>query len=244
MNEQITNSRDLAIFDTLREAWRLMKGSKLAILVPLLVPMIFFLVPTMINVIFTSSSITTIFTAFCYVVGMFLFLGIIAGIIKISIERARGNAVSISMGFRSFSRMIPLLLTVILFGVLSQLPSLIMLMLKIEPTAIVAPLILIYVLLVTTFLYLSMLLAVDKTNNPFTAISRSFNVIRPHWLKVLGIIVITEVIGFMIGMLIGFAEGFFNVPEIVGNVLMCIAIIWYVPFMLLVQGLVYHKLID
>ncbi len=271
MREPMPPTRHLRVFETLNEAWDLTKGCKWAIIGPMLSILgagIILGLILGIGIALTKASgkipaptgmeqLNSI-AQFILIAGMLILgiysIGLICGLLKISIERARGNPVSASMGFKYFSRLIPVLLTVIVVLILTELPQIIMLIKElfsgvkitnihqILPVEIIQ---IIYGLIVGAFLYLSLLLAVDNTNSPFTVVKRSFKATRHHWLTIIGIELMVFLIIFVayIPMQLGiFLQN--QIVHIIGGIFLSVALIWILPFVFLVRGVVYHKLID
>lgn len=272
MREPIPATRRLRVFETLAEAWKLTKGSKWAIWAPMLVlcgaalafVLLFMGLAYLFSVAATPDatahlSITGIVLAIvlCLLLA-FAYFGLIAGIIKVSIERARGNAVSGGLGLHSFSRAFPLFLTMLVTIIVIEAPILLFFLgakilgfMQTNPDGISLvqwlPIVImaLYGLIVASLLYLTGLFAVDQTNNPFAALGRSFKATRHHWLRIIGLMIMVNVI-----MLLCYCPtllGIYlqNTPlQLIGSIFMLIAVIWLLPFMLLVQATVYHKLVD
>jgi hypothetical protein len=92
---------------------------------------------------------------------------------------------------------------------------------------------------------LATLLAIDQTNSPFAAIGHSIKACAPHWFKIIGIVLMTYLI--MIALYVPYILGLVfqhNLLLIFGGIFILVAMIWVMPFLFLVQGVVYHKLVD
>jgi uncharacterized membrane protein len=124
MREPIPATRHLAVFETLKEAWHLTKGSKWAILAPLLALVGFVIAGGLLFTLLThliQSKAFVVSAAVILIVGLVILMaGFFSGALKITIERARGNSVSANSGFHSFSRVLPVLLTLILLGIIIE----------------------------------------------------------------------------------------------------------------------------
>ena len=250
-------SRPFTVFGTYREAWQLVKGVKWTVwgtaLIIFLIAAAFSFIPLFLigretgSFAELSSTHQILFGAL-YILGMVIVIpGAFAALGKITIERARNNPISIKMGLRAFwRRLLPVLFTFIFAYAIIIVPALLLvLLLKIAPTMIWGILFVIYAVFVGTCLSLSLFLAIDKTNNPFAAIYRSFKATWPHFYRVLGLIILNEAIGFalqipaQIGGMVG-SEAL----TIAGFILMLIAMVWVIPFQLLAFGVMYRKLVD
>jgi hypothetical protein len=98
---------------------------------------------------------------------------------------------------------------------------------------------------VNSFLFLSVAFAVDKTNSPFKALFVSFKTLRPHWSKMVGILIMQYVICFStwIFLVLGAYYHSFILMGL-GAIVVFVMQIWLLPFLFLMLGVVYHKLID
>lgn len=249
-----TTKRELTVFGIISEAWKLTYGAKWAICLPAL----FVMIPAYIAIIF----MTIVFfmgggsgiTGFIFIVIgiglLYLMIGCLCGALKVSIERARGKFIRATSGFHSFSRVIPMVLTLLLVGILLLPGNLLQYIPGLNGQtqgAMVTVFILktVYGLLVGSLVYMSFPLVIDKINSPFAALYRSFKASWQHWLKLIGVFVIAEIISlismipFMLGMILKN-----QIVAIVGCGVMFVALIWILPFLFLIQGVIYHKLFD
>lgn len=272
MREPMPATRRLRVFQTLGEAWKLTKGSKWAIWAPMLVlfgaSLVFGLLFIGLAYIFktaatadTAAHLSTaglvLIIVLCLLMA-FVYFGLLAGMVKVSIERARGNLVSGSSGLHSFSRAFPLFFTMIIAAIVVEVPILLFFfgikmlgVLQLNPEgasfAQLLPLLIVilYSLIVSPLLYLCGLFAVDQTSNPFAAVGRSIKACSHHWLRIIGLMIMVNVI-----MILCYCPSLLgihlqNMPlQLIGLIFMLIAIIWLFPFMLLVQATAYHKLVD
>ncbi|HEV2613949.1 MAG TPA: hypothetical protein VGV92_04495 [Gammaproteobacteria bacterium] len=255
-------NKTFSVFETIGESWRLTKGAKWAIFSPLLCLFLAELLAVVvvlggIAILHAMGLSAEVMTAISVLVGIalgitliYLLAGLFAGMMKVSIERGRGNSVSGKSGLHSFSRVTPVLLTLILF-VLFLLPGSLVQFIpgldnkNVETQIIVTSIQMIYDLIVIPFLYLSLPFAVDKINSPFTAIASSFKAVRGNWSKLVGLFVMVDLI-FLVFMLPFFLGSVFNIEAIaiIGGIFFAVSYIWLFPFMCIVQGVIYHKLAD
>ncbi|HEV2523695.1 MAG TPA: hypothetical protein VGU44_01000 [Gammaproteobacteria bacterium] len=244
------------IIDVIMEAWRLTQKTKwtfilllLAIAIPynLLSALITNIVaisssPAVWGTVLETMALSGFFIPLVFMgppiflLIVFIFCGLWSGLAKMTIEVARGHSVSVSMGFKYFSRAITVAFTLVIYG-LFMLPTLIFNSFHLSILSII------YGFLVSTFFYLSTLFAVDKTKSAITAVTYSFRAIRPHWLKILGLNVLIYMASYnlMIPIEVGISSHYTSLI-IIGYFVMLIAMIWLLPFMFLLQGVVYHKL--
>jgi hypothetical protein len=261
MNEQMTAFRQFTVFGIIGEAWRLTKGAKWALLAPLICMIVVELVGLAVilgAMVFVHGMQTKPSTGVIVLCGLafsfaiiYVFTGLLAGVVKTAIERGRGKTVSGTSGFHSFSRVAPVMLTFLLF-MLCLAPQFLLRLIPglngTETTTLVIVFILqtIYGIVVTPLLYLCVPLAVDKTDSAFTAIADSVKVSLPHWLKLIGIFLVMELLmitAWFIPMGISvFAHNHFI--SILAIIFLLVTYVWIIPFMFVVQGVLYHKLID
>jgi len=249
-----TVNQKLTVFGTISEAWKLTHGTKWAICLPIL----FVVLPAYLAIIFMAVSFflgkfSSTTGGIFLVIGIgliYLIIGCVTGALKVSIERARGNSVSATSGFHSFSRVIPIVLTLLLVGIIllpgnlfHYIPGLNTQTMSAKITVFILQTA--YGLIVGPLVYMSFPLIVDKINSPFSALSRSFKAAWPHWFKLIGIFVIAEIVSlllwapFMLGMNLKMQGLAFA-----GLGVMFLAIVWAMPFLFLIQGVIYHKLFD
>ncbi|MDX2165014.1 MAG: hypothetical protein SFW07_06335, partial [Gammaproteobacteria bacterium] len=240
--QDVSSNPRFTVFGTYREAWKLVKGVKWTIwataLVILLIAAVTSLIPLFLigreaaSFVELSSTQKILFAVF-YFIGMAVIIpGAFAALGKITIERARNNPISIKIGLRAFwSRLLPVLFTFIFAYAIIIVPAIILVaLLHIEPTMTWGLLFVVYAVLVGTCLSLSLFLAIDKTNNPFAAIYRSFKATWPHFYRVLGLIILNELIGLalQIPIQIGSVLGS-EALTVTGFIVMLIAMIWIIP---------------
>ncbi len=269
MREPVPATRSFSVFQTLGEAWELTKGAKWALWAPMLV---------MIGIALASSLISSTIIAFLYskqtaentgghigtmgivlivaasIIIAYLCLGLISGVIKVSIERARGNLVSGGSGFHSYSRVLPVFFAILLTITIAELPEILAFLAgyfgviktvskEVGLTVIIIQFI--YGLIIGSLLYLTVLFAVDRTNNPFSAMASSFCATKHHWYRIIGIILMLYVFMALVYLPMFLGIYFQNtILHWAGTIFMLVAFVWLMPFFFLVPGVIYHKLAD
>lgn len=277
MREPMPATRRLGVFETIREAWELTKGSKWAIWAPVLVifgvcvgfALIFGLGLGFIHKMTQNAGslealakLATVIISLTLIAGILLLLffmfGLFAGVIKVTLERARGNLVSGSTGFHSFSRAMALFFTNLLLIIIVEVPLIIALVFvlrhaqvktlnELSPPAFIATHAIMYSygLIVGSLFYLASFFAVDQTKNPFLALGRSVKTSIPHWLRIMGIVLMVYVISFVLYIPTLLGAYLHNTPLLlIGSILFFVAIIWLIPFLMLIPAVIYHKLVD
>jgi hypothetical protein len=252
--------RNFDVIATLRETWDLVDGAKWALWAPLLALFIvYFLGAMTIGLAIDTVSydnklslIIHILVATLATMGLlYLFMGLLCGVTKTAIERARGNAQFSEMGFKSFSRVLPTTLTGLLLLVFLVPQNLIPLIPGLHPhhnlftVLIVLVLQMTYGILVGPFLILPVPLAVDKTNSPVKAIMLGIKTAWPYWSKIVGIFLVIYAAFLILMIPLGLGMHF-HIPGAfpLSTILLVVFYVWVMPFMFLLQGVIYHKLID
>jgi hypothetical protein len=171
------------------------------------------------------------------------------GAVMTAILCARGESVQAKTGFRYLNRSVAVIITLFLIALFANiityivhLPSIMtMLGSHIGWLHILAAII---AVLVYVFCFISVPLAIDKNKSPGAALLTSFHIIKHCWLKVLVLLIIIYI--FFIIALIPLYIGAMIHPyaKLLGAVITTIALIWLTPFILLIQGVLYHKLVD
>ncbi|OGO94633.1 MAG: hypothetical protein A3F41_04945 [Coxiella sp. RIFCSPHIGHO2_12_FULL_44_14] len=251
--ESYETQRNFTIWELLLETWNLQSGCKwpiwaillcgglLSTLVQLII--LFFLLPDphhppVLYAYLLSPLINSIILA-----------PFLMGTLMIGIERARGKPISVRSGFGYFYKTWPAIVTLFTIAFLSNITMYIVHL----PSLVVATgrwavwlslLAGIIAFLVYVFLLLSIPLVADKHLSPWKAMSTSMNVIKPCWLKVVGLLVVVyllfilSILPFFLGML------WHHYAGLVGAAIFIYLLIWLLPYLFLVQSMLYHRLMD
>ncbi len=256
---QDVSTRNFKVIETYREAWKLVHGTKwpiwgttLILYIPgiaLMIPFIMAMVKTTSHASFNPSWLSII----GLVIGFILIVpGMFAAAGKIVLERVRGNTIYVKTGLRAFwHRFIPVTLTLAIAYAIIVSPLAIGSAYfasrgsdSVGMTILFGIYILLLLLLGALF-SMSLFFAVDKTLNPFAAIFRSVKVVYPHFWRVLGLLIISELISFAFQIPMKLGDHFhIEALGLGGSVFFFIAMIWIMPWQFLAFGLTYHKLVD
>ncbi|MDF2940580.1 MAG: hypothetical protein K0R66_1222 [Gammaproteobacteria bacterium] len=237
-------SQRLSIRAVLKEAWTLVRGTKLAVLVTLL-PMVF--VALIVFMVLSKVQVdvhTNYWTGLAYnlispLIDSLCLSVFLAGLAMIGLKRARHEAIRFSEGLQYFGKL-PKIVTI------SYLESLAILLINnlaifavafllvksasIQSTTVMAAITLGVALLLTmlikTFLSFSFQFALDKQLSVISAIGSSIKLISHHYWKIFLLIIILALINF------------------VGACLAGIGLFWTVPLAYNSIGILYRELVD
>lgn len=245
--------RTFAIWETIGEAWELIGGSKWPIwAIAILIFVAFVVVQTIILFIF-GIDLQNPPVLYAYLIMQCITNIVIApfvgGATMLGIKRARGETITPRSGYHYFHKTIPLMITLLIIAVLANIINYIVHL----PAIVIAVglhtgwldlIANIIFLLVYTFLLLSVPLVIDKNLPPLTALKMSFEIIKHCWFKVLVLIIIVWL--FFIIAAIPFFVGSMIHPyaRLLGWVIFIIALVWLIPLLSLITGILYHKLVD
>lgn len=237
--------RNLELFDVLGEAWALTSGIKLSIWIPL---MLAGLIGVLSGALFhfLSTVIQWKFAAFILplwiVVAVYLLIYLGCCVVKTSITIARVAPVTIASAFSAFSQPFWPLFATIFLAAIALLPGVLL------ARAGASWLGFFYDIIVGPLVYMSIPLIVDCINSPLVAISLSFKSARAHWLTLIGLFLMKRIIFGLISyaaiaLFVLYAASKSDGIIFLGLVLVlfCIRV---VPFIYVMQGVVYHKLFD
>jgi len=249
MWKRIAAPKPFTVLGTLGEAQKLIKGSKWALLAPLLafiaasgaLTYIFSLIFDAMNITDASPHRTwaiaySLASFFLFLVAC-LFVCALCGVFKVAIRRARTHhIVPIHVGFHAFSRFVPAAITVLFISFLLILPVIfIVLHLFIF---------VFYAFVIGVFFCLSLPLVVDKTNFPLLAMTQSAKATSRYFLKISGIFVILIALFFIAYLPLGLGLYFHSkVISIIGGGILFLAMLWLIPLKYLTVSVIYKKLI-
>lgn len=202
-------------------------------------------------------------------IGVLIVSPLVTGIFLIGVKRARGQTVSATEGFAYFNRYSSLILTTLYLCILNFLVVGLIwgffsfghhvfgwMMLA---DSAVMNLVRLSLFILAIFLFLVLPLVADKNMNAFSAIATSCRKASTHWFKILltwllvGLIfvlmvfcaVILSFIFFGLLHLLSASDAVAKILSIfVGIALFLVSLIWFHPFYVIVNGVIYHKLID
>ncbi len=173
-----------------------------------------------------------------------------AGMLMIAITRARGESPRVKTGFQYFHKWIPLGITLVVTSLIGSIPYIIVnipgfISGSPEIKAIADLIAMILALIIYVLFLLSVPLVADKDKSPGQAISTSVKLVAPHWLKVFVAVLIPYVfvLIIIIPLILGFAFSSMLLLAL-GYIIFIVALIWLLPFLLMVLGTIYHRLVD
>lgn len=173
-----------------------------------------------------------------------------AGAIMVCVKHLRQEVINIKTGFSYFHLYFQLGLAMAIIGFLGSLFIVIMNIPALVTVLGQHKLWLdvvggIYSLLIYTFFILTIPLIADKKYRPLQAMMESIKRVSHHWIKVLIIIILTYLIIVLctIPLLIGVMLAHFYLV-ILGGVVLAILLIWVLPFLFMIQSMIYYKLTE
>lgn len=253
----LTANRNLDVMALMREAWQLTNGGKWPIWAPMLTAFLSLAIcvglVSLLSLIGGYLPQNKFVTVTLFIIGaiiiisfIYVFIGLVSGAIKTAIERARNRPVTHKTGFHSFSRVNIVLLTFLCF-IPFIVPQFLLNLLTVHNDFLFKTQILqtIYGILIGPFLFLALPLAVDKTDSPLKAIMTSVKTGYAHWNKLVIISIVIEVVtlAIMLVLKLGAMTGV-TFLSYLGLIIFAVAYIWFLPFLSLLQGVIYHKLAD
>jgi len=246
-------NKDISVIAVFSNAWKLVKGSKgpiwnVAILILLIAATLEWASNRMIDInlqhthyfirYITLPILTNILIAPFY-----------AGAIMVAIHHTRGETINIKSGFQYFHRLIPILITVVIIGLVSSLLTMIINIPQIAYSLgkalpyfdLIA---LIFKLFVYSIFVLSVPMVIDKNYSPGEALATSVLIVKPHCLRVFAIFFTAYLCLFIIltptflGLILNN-----DTLMIIGSVINVFLLIWLLPFAFLLIGDIYHRLV-
>jgi hypothetical protein len=241
------------IIDVLQNAWHLVRGHKwpiwaiaifagvISVLLQLVIGFIFHVDPQNL-----SYSYRYLFMPLISSIAVAPFLG---GAIMIAILAARGQAVDAKTGFRYLYKAGPVILTLFLITLLASILPFVLhlpwvaiaLNSHVGWLNILAKVIALFVYL---FSFISLPLIIDKNYSPWQALIGSFQVIKQCWFRTFVLFIIMYAL-FTLATLPAYMGAMIDPwGRFIGTLVMILISVWVIPFILLIQGVLYHKLID
>ena len=253
MESTPVSKHSFGIAEVLNEAWNLVRGSKWPIwAIAIFIGISSLIVQLIIIGIFridAQASPTYYQYLLMPIINNVVVAPFFAGAVMTGIKRARGEAIEVKTGFRYFNKtwqvMVAMLLIAFLANILNyivHLPSIVIaLNLHAGWLNIIAAIVSILVYVFTLF---SVPLIVDKNHSPWGALLASFHIIKKSWFKVLILLIIVYVF-FIIAAIPLFVGAMIHpYAKLLGAIILIVALVWLLPFMFLVQGALYHQLVD
>lgn len=241
------------IIDIINDAWRLVHGHKgplwaIAIFIGVTSIVLQFLISWIFHIDPQNPSITYRYLIMPLVNNIIIapFFG---GAVMVAVLCARGKPVHARTGFGYLSQSVAVIITMFLIALLANIITYLVHLPQIAIALnghigwlnLLATLISI---LVYVFCFISVPLVLDKNKSPVAALITSFHLIKHYWFKTLILLIIIYV--FLIIAMIPLYIGAMIHPyaKLAGAVVMVVALIWLMPFVFLIQGVLYHKVVD
>lgn len=244
---------DITISGVFNSAWKKLRGSKLSIWSTAIVMVLLAITIAYIsNKIKTQSIMLHFWLSYIFfpILLYFLLGPFYGGSLMVAIKRFRDEPVNMKTGYQYLHRYIVLGITLAIIGFLSNLVSIVINIPVIRDSIgsglpyfdLLSG---IFSLLIYAFFVLSVPLIIDKNYTIGKALSTSLVKIKSHWFRVFLIFFFAYLILFLI-----------YIPAVLGVVLhssllmlfgvlfFAIIAIWFLPFLFLLGGNIYHRLID
>lgn len=245
---------ELQVIATLNQAWKHIKGAKLAIW---LVVICMILISTLLNLlVYSLFGIDEMHTPYWIrfilmpILSNVLVAPFYAGAVMTAIQHIRGEKTVPASGFFYFKYYLPLAIALI---IITFIASIGMMIINIPTVAAsfgkniswLEGLAALYSTIIYTFFILTIPLIADKNKQPFKAMRASFNLVKPHWLKVFAIILISYfvILLFTVPLFLGISF-MKTLAIIIGGIILIGAAIWLIPWIFMIQGMIYHLLVD
>ncbi len=255
MNNNIHQSAsNMTIRSIFSKAWSLVHGSKAAIWnIAILIMLVSITLEWIVNrILGFNSQHTHYFTRYIMlpILTNLLIAPFYAGSVMVAIQRARGELVNVKSGYQFFHRYIPIAITMVIVGFISNLIVMIINIPALASTLgrslpffdIISVL---FSVLIYTFFILSIPMVIDKQYTPGQALSASVILVKPHWFRVFVIFILTYLCLSIATILLFLGPTLkSSIIMIIGAVIFIAAMIWLLPFLFLLIGVIYHRLLD
>ncbi len=249
-----TNPVNLSIQKVLHEAWGLVNNSKWPIWIVLLAAGLITVIVVQVFHVIAKPDLTQPLSIGHQLIATIVLNAITApfyaGAIMTAIKRTRGETVSIKTGYQYFHSALPLAITFIIVSLIAQIPNFIISSFASDPLssapsnwlAIMAEVV---SLLIASLFILSLPLIADKHKSPTQAIVHSVYYVKHQWFKVFLLLCIAYILGIACLIPITLGRVLANPALILfGAMVSVVLLIWVVPFIFLIFGVIYHRLID
>jgi len=172
------------------------------------------------------------------------------GSFMVVIKRFRNEEVNIKTGYQYLHRYVATAITMAIIGLISNLISIIInipaIRLSLGHGLLYFDLLGgLFSLLVYALFILSVPLVIDKNYSVGQALSESLKKVKSHWLRVFAILFLAYLILFI--LYIPAITGLVlhnGLLTLLGGVFFIVVLIWFLPFLFLLAGDIYHRLID
>lgn len=244
---------EITISGVYKNAWSRLHGSKGAIwIVAILIILIAITIEYFSKWIRTDSQTVHYWLSYIIVpivvnLAIALFYG---GSFMVAIKCARDEEINLRSGFQYRDRYWPAAIVMAIVGLISNL---VVIIINIPPIAQAVGRRLPYFdllgalfsLLVYAFFISSVPLIMDKNKGIGEALSESLQKVKSHWLRIFVIFFLAYLVLFLsyLPTVIGLAIGS-NTLMLIGALIFVAILIWLLPFLFLLGGDIYHRLVD
>lgn len=241
------------INETLSEAWQLVKGSKwpiwaIAIFIGISSLVIQFLFIRILRINQVTPSIHDSYL-FMPILNSIVIAPFFSGAIMTAVKRARGQKINATSGYQYFNKTIPVMIGMGLIALFATIMNYIF-HLPIISSTVGRYIVWFYLLawaisiLVYTFTILTTPLIVDKNHTAWKSLIISFQITKHSWFKILLLMLILYI--FFVVATIPLIVGAMIHPyaKLFGVAIFILILVWLLPYIFLIQGLIYHKLVD
>lgn len=244
----------IGIIDTLNQAWQSIRGSKAAIWLVAIIMIIIggllnLLVYRLFQIDFENPPYWIRYIGIPIITNLII-APFYAGALMCAIRHIRGEKISPRCGFQYFNYYFSVAIAMTIVAFIASLGVLIVNLPTVSRVLghsrgwfdILAAL---FSTFVYTFFLLTIPLITDKNQQPVEAMQQSIQIIKPHWLRVFAILIITYVIVLLFTTPMMLGEIFSNtILLMIGIALLVIALIWIIPWVFLIQATIYHRLVN
>lgn len=245
---------ELRIRNTFKNAWSRLHGSKKSIWsIAVLVILISATIEYFSKWLFLVDSTAFHYWARYIIVPIIMSLLIgpfYGGSLMVAIQCARGESINIKSGYEYFHRYSQ---AAILMAIIALASNLMVIILNIPSVAESVGLSMPYFDLlgalfsfaIYSLFVLSIPLAIDKNKSVSESLIESIKIIKPHWLRVFFIFFLAYLVLFIFYVPIVLGLSFSSATiTIIGVSVFVFFMIWFLPFLFLLGGEIYHQLVD
>jgi hypothetical protein len=249
---------NFTIKNTLATAWQYMRGAKWPVWIVLLVTAVgvlgtYYLTAASLNLIglpHNQAMMTTV-SITIHIITTFIAAGLITGALMIALKKIRGDTISSLSGFQYWNKWWKIGISVLLLNLGVLLINLIFGFLFAlsqhagAPKVAYAFFLLRFLATILFFLFFifNTLSLADKNLGPIASLGYSATIVRPHWLKLLGMWGMMTLI-IIATLLPKYLSEFshLNVIQSLGLLATSLLAVWTIPYLLFITSNAYHQL--
>jgi len=253
-NDASISSSDISVTSVFSKAWSLVHGSKgaiwsVAVLILLIAATLEWITNRVIGIDIQHTHYAIRYILLPILTNLFI-APFYAGGVMVAIKRVRGESINIKSGYQYLRQFLALAITMIVVGLISNLltmviniPTIAFALGRSLPYFDIAAVL--FSLAVYTFFILSIPMIIDKQYTPGQALLASPMLVKQKWLQIFLIFLVTYLCLFV--LLIPTFLGLIlsnSTLMLIGSVIIIAALIWLLPFVFLLTGVIYHRLVD